>query len=181
MEISTMKHNEKYLKPFWKNLEDRCLGFLRQGQSILQGKEVFKDQSWKDSQQRAEAFHSGGCLFTGRHIVSGVIATKGHLLVCFEESCVKGIGVHPLIFDDIKGTWKYNLWHSQTLPNSHHSSFCKSRDELLKDCVNYFILLREKDTNIISMRTMICHSWRVRDDLGRLRLPLPLKNVLLMT
>ena len=86
-----------------KNLEDRCLGFLRQGQSILQGKEVFKDQSWKDSQQRAEAFHSGGCLFTGRHIVSGVIATKGHLLVCFEESRVKGIAVHPFIFDDIKG------------------------------------------------------------------------------
>jgi hypothetical protein len=51
----------------------------------------------------------------------------------------------------------------------------------LKDCVDFFILLREKDTNIISMRTMICRSWRVRDDLGRLRLPLPLKNVLLMT
>jgi len=41
--------------------------------------------------------------------------------------------------------------------------------------------LRERDKNYISMRTMICHSWMIRDDIGRLRLPLPLKNVLLMT
>jgi hypothetical protein len=57
----------------------------------------------------------------------------------------------------------------------------KSREDLLKDCIDFFILLRERDTNNISMRTMICRSWRVRDDIGRLRLPLPLKNVLLMT
>ncbi len=42
-------------------------------------------------------------VFSQEDIVSGVIATKGHLLVCFEESRVKGIAVHPLIFDDIKG------------------------------------------------------------------------------
>jgi hypothetical protein len=57
----------------------------------------------------------------------------------------------------------------------------KSGEDLLKDCIDFFVLLRERDTNNISMRTMICHSWRVRDNIGRLRLPLPLKNVLLMT
>ncbi len=29
IEISAMKHNEKYLNHSDKNLEDRCLGFLR--------------------------------------------------------------------------------------------------------------------------------------------------------
>jgi hypothetical protein len=35
-------------------------------------------------------------VFSQEDIVSWVINLKGHLLVCFEESCVKGIGVHPL-------------------------------------------------------------------------------------
>jgi hypothetical protein len=120
-------------------------------------------------------------VFSQEDIVSGVITTKGHLLVCFEEYCVKGIDVNPLIFDDIKGTWKCNLWYSETLPQSHHSSVYNSREDLLKDCVDFFILLRERDINNVSMRNMICCSWRVRDDIGRLRLPLPVKNILLMT
>jgi hypothetical protein len=119
-------------------------------------------------------------VFSQEDIVSGVINMKGHLLVCFEESRFKGISVHPLILDDIKGFGKCNLWYSETLPQSHHSRVYKSREDLLKDCTDFFILLRERDTNNISMRTMICRSSRVRDDMGRLRLPLPLKNILLM-
>jgi hypothetical protein len=68
-----------------------------------------------------------------KKIVSGLINMIGHLLVCFEESHFKGIGVHPLIFDDIKGLWKYNLWYSETLPQSCHLSVYKSREDLLKD------------------------------------------------
>jgi len=108
-------------------------------------------------------------VFSQEDIVSRVISTKGHLLVCCEESCFKGIGVHPLILDNIKGFWKCNLWYSETLPQSHHSSVHESREDLLKDCIDFFILLRERDTNNITMTTMICHSWRVRDDIGRLR------------
>jgi hypothetical protein len=47
--------------------------------------------------------------------------------------------------------------------------------------MDFFILFTERDTNTISIRTMICHSWRFRYDIGRLRYPLPLKNVLWMT
>ena len=93
-------------------------------------------------------------VFSHADIVSGVINMKRHLLVCFEESHDKGIGVHPLIFIDIEGTWKCNLWHSETLPQSHYSSVYKSGEDLLKDCMDFFILLRERDANNISMRTI---------------------------
>ena len=77
--------------------------------------------------------------------------------------------------------WEFNLCYSETIPDNQHSHVYKGRKELLEDCCDFFILLREKDTNDNnSMRTMICHSGRVRNDMGKLRLLLPYKNVLLM-
>ena len=119
-------------------------------------------------------------VFSQEDIVSGVIDKNGNLLVCFEKSRIKGVGIHSLIFNDINGNWTFNLWYSEIMPQSQHLHVYRSRDELLQECCDFFILLREKDTNNTSMRTMICRSWRVRDDLRKLRLPLPLKNVLLM-
>jgi hypothetical protein len=179
-EISTMKHTEQYLKTILtKMLKTDVLAFFNKDNPFSNGKK-YSRTSHVRIYNKGLKHSTVEDVFSQEDIVSGVINMKGHLLVCFEESRVKGIGVHPLIFDDIKGTWKCNLWYSETLPQSHHSSVYKSREDLLKDCMDFFILLRERDTNNTSMRTMICRSWRVRDDIGRLRLPLPLKNVLLM-
>ena len=101
-------------------------------------------------------------------------------MVCFEESRARGIGVHPLIFNDNKGSWKCNLWYSEMSTQINHLKVYKNREELLQDCADFFILLRDKDTTSTLLRTMVCRSWRVRDDGGKIRLPLPLKNVLLM-
>ena len=180
-EISTMKHNEKYLKTILtKILRTDVLASFNKDNPFSKIKK-YSRTSHVRIYNKGLKHSTVEDVFSQEDIVSGVISTKGHLLVCFEESRFKGIGVHPLILDDIKGFWKCNLWYSETLPQSHHSSVYKSREDLLKDCIDFFILLRERDTNNISMRTMICRSWRVRDDIGRLRLPLPLKNVLLMT
>ena len=65
-------------------------------------------------------------VFSEEDIFSGVINKKGHLIPCFEESRIKGIGVHPLIFNDNMGIWKCNFWYSETLPQSHHSSVYKA-------------------------------------------------------
>ncbi len=120
-------------------------------------------------------------VFSHEDIVSGVINKEGNLLVCFEESHGKGIKVFPLILSDEIGSWEFNLWYSETVPQNQHSYVYKSREELFEDCCDFFILLREKNTNDNnSMRTMICRSWRVRDDMGKLQLVLPHKNVLLM-
>jgi hypothetical protein len=180
-EISTMKHNEKYLKTILtKILRTDVLASFNKDNPFSNAKK-YSRTSHVRIYNKGLKHSTVDDVFSQEDIVSGVINMKGHLLVCFEESRVKGIGVHPLIFDDVKGTWKCNLWYSETLPQSHHSSVYKSREDLLKDCIDFFILLRERNANNISMRTMICRSWRVRDDIGRLRLPLPLKNVLLMT
>jgi hypothetical protein len=179
-EISTMKHNEKYLKTILtKILRTDVLASFNNDNPFSKAKK-YSRTSHVRIYNKGLKHSTVEDVFSQEDIVSGVINMKGHLLVCFEESRFKGISVHPLILDDIKGFWKCNLWYSETLPQSHHSRVYKSREDLLKDCTDFFILLRERDTNNISMRTMICRSSRVRDDMGRLRLPLPLKNILLM-
>ena len=134
------------------------------------------DQPCEDLQQRKKDARIED-VFSQKDIVSRVIDKIGNLLVCFEKSRIKGVGVHTLIFNDTNGNWTFNLWYSETIQHSH---VYKSREELLQECRDFFVLLREKDRNNTLMRTMICRSWRVRDNLGKLRLPLPLKNVLLM-
>ena len=60
-------------------------------------------------------------MFSHRKTVSGVIDTNGNLLVCFEKSQIKGVGIHPLIFNDTNGNWTFNFWYSETSPQNQHS------------------------------------------------------------
>jgi hypothetical protein len=179
-EISTMKHNEHYLKTILtKMLRTEVLDYFNKDNPFSKAKK-YSRTSHVRIYNKGLKHSSVDDVFAEEDIVSGVIDKEGIPLVCFEESRVRGIGVHPLFFNDNKGSWKCNLWYSETRTQINHSSVYKSREELLKDCADFFILLRDKDTTNTSLRTMVCRSWRVRDDKGMMRLPLPLKNVLLM-
>ncbi len=67
-------------------------------------------------------------VFSHEDIVSGVISKAGNLLVCFVESRGTGIKVHPLIFSDEIGSWKFNLWYSETVPKNQYSHVYKGRE-----------------------------------------------------
>ncbi len=179
-EVSTMKHTEQYLKTILtKMLRTDVLDSFNETNPFSRAKK-YSRTSHVRIYSRGVKYACVEDVFSQEDIVSGVIDKNGNLLVCFEKSRVKGIGVHPLIFNDTNGSWTFNLWYTETMPQSLLSHAYKSREELLQECGDFFILLREKNTTNTSMRTMICRSWRVRDDKGKLRLPLPLKNVLLM-
>ena len=179
-EISTMKHNEQYLKTILtKMLRTKVFDHLNTDNPFSKAKKYSRTSHVRIYNKGLK--HSKvEDILAEEDIVSGVIDKKGHLFICFEESRARGIGVHPLIFDDNKGSWKCNLWYSETRTQINHHNVYANRDALLQDCDDFFILLRDKETTNALLRTMVCRSWRVRDDLGKLRLPLPLKNVLLM-
>ncbi len=136
-EISTMKHNEKYLKTILTKIirTDVLTSFTKD--NPFSKAQMYSRTSHVRIYNKGPKHSMVEDVFSQEDIVSGVINMKGHLLVCFEESHIKGIGVHPLIFDDIKGTWQCNLWYSETLPQSHHSSVFKSRDDPFKDGVDF--------------------------------------------
>ncbi len=179
-EISTMKHNEHYLKTvLTKMLRTEVLDYLNTDNPFSKAKK-YSRTSHVRIYNKGSKHSTVEDVFAQEDIVSGVIDKKGHPLVCFEESRARGIGVHPLIFNDNEGSWKCNLWYSEMSTQINHLKVYKNREELLQDCADFFILLRDKDTTSTLLRTMVCRSWRVRDDGGKIRLPLPLKNVLLM-
>jgi hypothetical protein len=179
-EISTMKHNERYLKTILtKMLRTDVLDSFNKENPFSKAKKYSRTSHvriYNKGQKHAKVED----VFSQEDIVSGLIDKEGNGLVCFEESREKGIGAYPVNFNDSKGRWKFNLWYSEALPQISYSHLYKNREELLGDCKDFFILLRERGTNNSSIRTMICRSWKVRDDMGTLRLPLPLKNSLLM-
>ena len=98
-----MKHNENYLKTILiKILKTEILDYFNKDNPFSKAKK-YSRTSHVRIYNKGLKHSTVEDVFSQEDIVSGVINMKGHLLVCFEESRVKGIAVHPLIFDDIKG------------------------------------------------------------------------------
>ena len=101
-----MKHNKKYLKTILtKILRTDVLASFNKDNPFSKIKK-YSRTSHVRIYNKGLKHSTVEDVFSQEDIVSGVINMKGHLLVCFEESPFKGIGVHPLILDDIKGFWK---------------------------------------------------------------------------
>jgi len=105
-EISTMKHNEKYLKTILtKILRTDVLASFNKDNPFSKATKYWRTSHVK-IYSKGLKYASIEDVFLKEDIVSGVIHKTGNSLVCFEESPVKGISVHPLIFNDKKGSWK---------------------------------------------------------------------------
>ena len=120
-EISTMKHAEQYLQTILtKMLRMNVLNSLNEKNSITQTKKNDRTSRVR-IYKKGQKYVAAEDVFSHEDIVSGVISKAGNLLVCFEESHGKGIKVYPLIFSDEIGSWKFNLWYSETVPQNQHS------------------------------------------------------------
>ena len=100
-----MKHNGKYLKTIMtKILMTNVLTSFNKDSPFFKAKKYSRTSHvriYNKGLKHSEVED----VFSQEDNVSGVVNTKGHLLVCFAESCVKAISVHPIIINDIKGTW----------------------------------------------------------------------------
>jgi hypothetical protein len=176
-EIYTMKHNTNYLKKVLTNLlTTDVLNTLNRGNPFSERKEYARTNHVR-IYRKGVKYACIRDVFSLEDVVSGVIFDNGELFVCFEESREKGIILYSLNFHDQDGDWRCNLWYSDVNPTDKVSQTYASREAMLKECSDYFILLRRRGA---MERTMICRSWRIRDDNGEIRLPLPQKHILLM-
>jgi hypothetical protein len=113
--------------------------------------------------------------FNSLDVVSGMIDSNDTLFVA--HYCDKNsVSIYRVHFDDSVGKKLFNLWYSE--PSLSQDKFTyHSKGDVLKDAKDYFLLLKLKETNL---STIICQSWRVRNDEGILALPEPDKDILLM-
>jgi hypothetical protein len=73
-----------------------------------------------------------------------------------------------------------NLWYSKVRLSRGSIKF-SDRGEMLDFAIDHFILLKQAsddDEDIEGLATVICHSWRVRMEDGRLELPMPRREYL---
>ena len=107
------------------------------------------------------------------NVVVGMVDKDDKLYVCVDRGA-SGIATHPIIFDDQDGYWCLNLWYSK-ISIGDASSISVDRKDLMTRCHDFFMFLRPADA---SAGTIICKSWRVRVNTGKIRLPLPHDKIL---
>jgi len=110
--------------------------------------------------------------------LTGVVDKSGSLYVCFLIQ--KEYRLFKLLFDDQNGMCLLNLWYSKVRLSRGSIKF-SDRGEMLDFAIDHFILLKQAsddDEDIEGLATVICHSWRVRMEDGRLELPMPRREYL---
>lgn len=105
------------------------------------------------------------------HIVVGMIDKSGDLHVCVDHG-PDGIALHPVTFDDSRGDWCFNLWYAGMIIGSS-VRMVTNREELMGMCEDFFMFLHHTGEKNRDVGTIICRSWRVRVEGGRIQLPEP--------
>lgn len=115
-------------------------------------------------------------------VVSGVVVDD-RLYICFDSSKESQVVLKRLKFDDTVGKWHYNLYYAPASIEHAEVVTFVDREEVLKKSSDSFALFgvrassNEVESEMIRF-TMICRSWKIRDDDGKLRLPTPREDVL---
>ncbi len=164
-----MKHTEQYVQTILtKMLRADDLNSFNEDNPISQTKKYSRTSHVRIYKKGQRYAMVKDCLLTrGDCFRSDQQGRTSHGM--FQRIFGKGIKVQPLIFHYNIGSWNFNLWYSETVLQNQNSHVYKSRERLLENFGDFFILLREKDKNDNnSIKTMIYCSWRVRDDTEKL-------------
>ena len=113
--------------------------------------------------------------------VSGVII-RNKLFICFDtmsDSRTESIvTLKEVVFREDGGSWYYNLWY-QSIEGLEDACTMSLRN-VSNQASDFFMLFPlYEDCGKSKSFTLICKSWRIRDDLGKLRLPTP--NISILT
>lgn len=108
-----------------------------------------------------------------------MIGKYGDMYCCLEEERPGVVNLFRINFDDDNGVWILNLWYAKAWIGSLER-VVDNRTILLDEFHDFFLLLKmkpeicsEESSNHQRRSTVICKSWRVRVENGRLEYPMP--------
>ena len=182
-EISNMRHTTDFLATILRKvLRRQALEQLIQNNPYQQKKEYARVDNFKIYKLKCSD-QEPSTVLSGNNAVSGIIDGEGGMMLCVERKGQPGqFALHPVLFENDKnGFWRYDLWYSQA-EIGPVSRMCTSRKEVLELASDYFMMLLPPIPPDATLRrqTVICRSWRVRNQNGELALPMPRKSTLLM-
>ena len=178
-EFTTMRHTTEFLANILRKLLVTCVfTLLNEDNPNGQQKQYERNYDIKIYRCRSDQMHQN--ILEHNDVLVGGVDKIGNLFLCLKDSL--GIRLYSLRFDDEDGYWCLNLWYSKVRLGPVIQT-CHNRKELDEKCIDYFIMLSRpiQDPSLmdpIPHRTVICRSWRIRDENGRLRLPVPTRKIL---
>ena len=171
-ELSTMRHTIKFLVTLLgKVLRTSMFS------SVNEGNPLSSTNRWTRT-YNLRIYPSIEEILEQNNIVVGMIDQCGDLYMCVEYRRTDGIALHKVSFDDSSGYWCFDLWYSRmTIGDS--SRIVANREELTGMCGDFFVFLHHTDEKDSNIGTIICRSWKVRVDGGKIRLPEPKQETLM--
>jgi hypothetical protein len=174
-EISTMRYQTSHLKSLLvRLLQTKTLNYLNRNNPLDKSK-VYARTNHVRVYAKGATCQEPSMILEQEVFVSGSINRRGDIFICFEERAGQGIKLIPVVFDDLNGKWCLNLWYANARLGSNFQFVC-DRAELKEFSQDYFLMLRHSRES--SLWTVICRSWRIRDNSGDLSLPLPQRGIL---
>ena len=184
-ELTSMRHDDRFMQTILtKLLKTSFLELLNEGNAFSQRKEYERALHVK---VYPFTFLLQDMLDNTEDILSGIIV-EDKMFLCYntKERGDSGITLHELSFDDLCGDWRYNLWYARANMCVHaHEMKCSGRTELSTMASDYFVLLpmlklesQGETDDQLTLRTVLCRSWRIRDSGGNLTLPTPHEGLL---
>ena len=181
-ELKTMRHPDKFLKTVLRRLLCTSVFDLLNKDNPHCHQEKYSRTDSVVVYKESLNYPNFTSLFENKNVLIGVIDHFNNMFLCAQQlqQGTKYIHLYPLVFDDTNGQRIYDLWYSSVSIQTPSKS-CKNREELLNISSDYFMLLRQNNptSGSVSLRTVICKSWRVRAENGELILPYPSKDTLL--
>jgi hypothetical protein len=180
-ELKNMRHTTEFLATILRKVLRRMmLEKLIEDNPYQQKKQYARVDNFK-IYKLGKSDKEPSIVLANNTAVSGIIDAQGRMLLCVERTGERGqFALHPVLFNnDGSGFWRYNLWYSQA-EIGQVSKVCTSRKEVLELAHDYFLMLRPIADDAPPCQTVICRSWRVRNQSGELALPVPDLKTLLM-
>ena len=171
-ELSGFRHKDEHMKTLLlKMLRTKIFDIINKDNQFSQRKTYARTIDFKTYDKEKE--------LSNEHFFSGVIIGD-EMFMCFNAESGTARSDMPLLtLKNIEftgaGCWNYNLWYETISIKEGTSKRC-SRHEVLEQSSDFFILFPLKNDK--KKFTMICKSWKVRDEKGTLRLPTPLESTL---
>ena len=180
-ELKNMRHTTKFLVTILRKVLRRMiLEKLIEDNPYQQKKQYARVDNFK-IYKLGKSDQEPSIVLANNTAVSGIIDAQGRMLLCVERNGELGqFALHPVLFNnDGSGFWRYNLWYSQA-EIGPVSKVCTSRKEVLELVRDYFLMLRPIADDAPLCQTVICRSWRIRNQSGELALPMPDEKTLLV-
>lgn len=172
-QIFVVKHNKSYLKLLLDKIVQSSVS------DIMKKKYVTTERKTYARLSKFKVYsgdNTPSSILEQKDYISCLIDENDNIFVCYEKKRAEGILLFQISFDDNNGESIMNLWYSKISVGGLATKHVADRKLLVEQCMDACLLMKMKanaGSADGSRYAVICRSWRVRLEDGRLDAMMP--------